>query len=101
MFKTRKTTANAAQLLPDRSLWFGLACAWLGGVCVGVSLCYPRLHAPPACVASGLPLAGGIIGAGGEITWPAPTRPGDILHVESEVMEVGPSRSRPERSRGR
>lgn len=48
-------------------------------------------------VETGLPLAGGIIGAGGEITWPAPTRPGDILHVESEVMEVVPSRSRPER----
>jgi acyl dehydratase len=48
-------------------------------------------------VESGLPLANGIIGAGGEINWPAPTRPGDILHVESEVMEVVPSRSRPDR----
>jgi acyl dehydratase len=48
-------------------------------------------------VESGLPLANGIIGAGGEINWPTPTRPGDILHVESEVMEVVPSRSRPDR----
>ncbi|CAH1666313.1 MaoC family dehydratase [Hyphomicrobiales bacterium] len=48
-------------------------------------------------VESGLPLANGIIGAGGEIQWPAPTRPGDILHVESEVIDVVPSRSRPER----
>jgi len=48
-------------------------------------------------VESGLPLANGIIGAGGEISWPAPTRPGDVLHVESEVMEVVPSRSRPDR----
>ena len=48
-------------------------------------------------VESGLPLANGIIGAGGEIQWPAPTRPGDILHVESEVKEVVPSRSRPDR----
>lgn len=48
-------------------------------------------------VESGLPLANGIIGAGGEINWPNPTRPGDILHVESEVMDVAPSRSRPER----
>lgn len=48
-------------------------------------------------VESGLPLANGIIGAGGEIAWPAPTRPGDILHVASEVMEVVPSRSRPDR----
>jgi len=48
-------------------------------------------------VESGLPLAGGIIGAGGELTWPRPTRPDDILHVESTVLEVTPSRSRPER----
>lgn len=45
----------------------------------------------------GLPVAGGIIGAGGEIAWPTPTRPGDILHVESEVVSVTPSRSRPDR----
>jgi acyl dehydratase len=48
-------------------------------------------------VESGLPLAGGIIGAGGQLNWPRPTRPGDILHVESTVLEVTPSRSRPER----
>ncbi|MDR6856714.1 MaoC family dehydratase [Variovorax guangxiensis] len=46
---------------------------------------------------SGLPLAEGVIGSGGEIQWPRPTRPGDVLHVESEVLEVTPSRSRPER----
>ena len=27
----------------------------------------------------GLPIAGGLIGAGGEIAWPRPTRPGDVL----------------------
>ena len=48
-------------------------------------------------VESGLPLAGGIIGAGGEISWPKPTRPGDTLQVVSEIEEVTPSRSRPER----
>jgi acyl dehydratase len=48
-------------------------------------------------VQSGAPIAGGIIGSGGELTWPRPTRPGDILHVESEILEVTPSRSRPER----
>jgi acyl dehydratase len=48
-------------------------------------------------VESGLPVAGGLIGAGGEITWPKPTRPGDTLHVEGEVIEVKPSRSRPDR----
>ena len=45
----------------------------------------------------GLPIAGGLIGAGGEISWPAPTRPGAVLHVEAEVLEVRPSRSRPDR----
>lgn len=48
-------------------------------------------------VTSGLPLAGGIIGAGGELSWPRPTRPGDRLHVVSEVTEITPSRSRPDR----
>jgi acyl dehydratase len=48
-------------------------------------------------VESGPPLAGGIIGAGGEVNWPAPTRPGDVLHVESEVVEITPSRSRADR----
>jgi acyl dehydratase len=48
-------------------------------------------------VESGLPLAGGILGAGGEINWPKPTRPGDILQVVSEIEEITPSRSRPDR----
>jgi len=48
-------------------------------------------------VDSGLPLAGGILGAGAEIAWPQPTRPGDTLQVESEVLEITPSRSRPDR----
>ena len=48
-------------------------------------------------VQSGIPLANGIIGSGGQISWPQPTRPGDVLRVESEVMEITPSRSRPDR----
>lgn len=48
-------------------------------------------------VTSGPRLAGGLIGASGEVKWPQPTRPGDTLHVESEVLAVRPSRSRPER----
>ena len=39
------------------------------------------------------PLA--IIGLGGEISWPRPTRAGDVLRVESEVVEILPSRSKP------
>jgi acyl dehydratase len=50
-------------------------------------------------VQSGLPLAGGIIGSGGEVSWPKPTRPGDTLTVFSEIAEVTPSRSRPDRGR--
>ena len=48
-------------------------------------------------VKSGMSIAGGLIGAGGEISWPRPTRPDDVLVVESEVLAVTPSRSRPER----
>lgn len=48
-------------------------------------------------VEGAIPMAGGIIGAGAEIRWPAPTRPGDVLQVHSEVIEVTPSRSRPDR----
>lgn len=41
--------------------------------------------------------AGGIVGAGiDELRWPRPVRPGDELRVESEVLEVRPSKSRPE-----
>ncbi len=46
-------------------------------------------------VTGGLPLANGVIGAGGEIAWPNPTRPGDTLRVESEIIEITPSRSKP------
>lgn len=48
-------------------------------------------------VSGGPRLANGIVGAGGEIEWKVPTRPGDVLHVESEVIELTPSRSRPDR----
>jgi len=48
-------------------------------------------------VQGGLPLAGGFIGAGGEINWPTPTRPGDVLQVHSEILEIRPSRSKPDR----
>lgn len=48
-------------------------------------------------VGSGPPLAAGILGVGGELTWKTPMRPGDTLQVHSEVVELTPSRSRPER----
>lgn len=48
-------------------------------------------------IVQSMPLAQGIIGAGGEIAWPRPTRPGDILRVSCTVLSVTPSRSRPDR----
>jgi acyl dehydratase len=48
-------------------------------------------------VDSNLKIAGGSIGAGAEeLRWPRPVRPGDILHAQSEVLEVRPSKSRPD-----
>jgi acyl dehydratase len=47
-------------------------------------------------VQGGVPIARGLIGLGAELSWPRPTRPGDVLRVESEVVEVSPSRSRPD-----
>lgn len=44
-----------------------------------------------------LPLAGGMIGGSGEVAWPRPTRPGDTLHVECKVLDIVPSRSKPDR----
>ncbi len=45
----------------------------------------------------GTPTAGGVVGAGAEVSWPQPTRPGDTLHVESEIVDIRPTRSRPDR----
>ena len=48
-------------------------------------------------VDSDLKIAGGLIGAGAEeLRWPRPVRPGDTLHIVSEVLEVRPSKSCPE-----
>ena len=46
----------------------------------------------------GAPIATGIIGVGGEVAWPHPVRAGDQLSVESEVVDITPSRSRPDRA---
>jgi acyl dehydratase len=47
------------------------------------------------CVTSSFRPAGGIVGGGGELTWVKPVRPGDSLHVEVEIVQTRPSRSRP------
>ncbi len=56
---------------------------------------YTAAVAMKLLIASELRLAGGLIGLGGEIFWPQPTRPGDTLHVVAEILEIVPSRSKP------
>lgn len=48
-------------------------------------------------IVEAMPMGWGVIGTGGEISWPRPTRPGDRLRVECEVLEITLSRSRPDR----
>jgi acyl dehydratase len=45
--------------------------------------------------AGGMPIATGVIGVGGEIEWPRPVRAGDELRVETEVLAIKLSRSKP------
>ena len=45
-----------------------------------------------------LRVVGGLIGLGiEELSWPRPVRPGDVLRVESEVLGLRPSQSKPDR----
>jgi acyl dehydratase len=71
----------------DASFFHGLAASGWHTASVTMSL----------LVKSGMTIAGGLIGAGCELSWPRPTRPGDVLVVESEVLAVTPSRSKPDR----
>jgi acyl dehydratase len=47
------------------------------------------------CVTGEFRPAGGILGAGGELNWLKPVRPGDELRIEVEILELRSSRSRP------
>ena len=76
--------ANAAQA----SVFKGLAASGWHTAAIAMRL----------LVSGGLPLANGIIGLGGDITWPRPTRPGDIVRVESEIVDITPSRSKPKQA---
>lgn len=49
-------------------------------------------------IVESVPFARGIIGAGGELSWLRPTRPDDILHVRSKIVDIIPSRSKPDRA---
>ncbi len=71
----------------DASVFHGLAASGWHTAAVAMRL----------LVAGGLPFATGIVGLGGEISWPKPTRPGDTLHVKTEIIEIAPSRSKPDR----
>ena len=71
----------------DASVFHGLAASGWHTAAVAMRL----------LVAGGLPFAPGIVGLGGEISWPKPTRPGDTLHVKTEIIEIAPSRSKPDR----
>ncbi len=44
-----------------------------------------------------LPIIGGLIGAGCEVNWPKPNRENDILRLETEVIAIKPSKSKPDR----
>ena len=42
-----------------------------------------------------VPLADGLVGAELQLAWPKPTRPGMTLRVLSEIVDIKPSRSKP------
>jgi acyl dehydratase len=48
-------------------------------------------------IVQSVPLEGGVIGSGGELSWPRPTKAGDSLRVVTEVLSIAPSRSKPDR----
>jgi acyl dehydratase len=49
-------------------------------------------------VTGALRLAGGSVGLSvDELQWPRPVRPGDTLRLQTEIVEVRPSRSKPDR----
>lgn len=48
-------------------------------------------------LAETLPVKGGGMGAGVEVTWPRPVVVGDVLRMESEILEARESKSRPDK----
>lgn len=68
------------------SVFAGLAASGWHTAALTMSLLVPSEFQP----------ADGIVGFGGELSWLKPVRPGDELRVESEILELRPSRSRPD-----
>ena len=74
--------ANAA----ERSIFRGLAASGWHTAAITINLIVHGDFRP----------AGGVIGLGlEEMQWPRPVRPGDELHVETEILQVRPSASKP------
>jgi acyl dehydratase len=71
----------------DASFFGGLAASGWHTASLGMRL----------LVTGGPRLAGGYIGAGGELSWTRPVYAGDLLTLHGEIVEVKPSRSRPDR----
>jgi len=42
-------------------------------------------------------IAGGLVGLGGDLAWPRPAYPGDTLRVETEILAIRVSESKPDR----
>ncbi|MGH1463033.1 MAG: MaoC family dehydratase [Neptuniibacter sp.] len=71
----------------DNSLFRGLAASGWHTAAITMRL----------LVEGGAPFAGGLIGAGVEITWPQPTRPGDTLRIVSTVINIKLSSTKDDR----
>jgi acyl dehydratase len=71
----------------DASFFGGLAASGWHTASLGMRL----------LVTGGPKLAGGYIGAGGELSWTQPVYAGDSLTLHGEIIEVKASRSRPDR----
>jgi acyl dehydratase len=39
----------------------------------------------------------GVVGGGGDLQWVRPVRPGDTLRLSAEVLDIAPSKSKPDR----
>jgi acyl dehydratase len=74
------------EVAAEHSVFHGLSASGWHTAAVGMRL-----------MATGnMKFAGGLIGFGGEFSWPRPTRPGDVLTLESEILDITISRSKPQ-----
>jgi len=69
----------------DRSLFKGLAASGWHTAALTMRM-----------LVEAMPLADGLVGAELQLAWPKPTRPGMTLQVFSEIVDIKPSRSKPD-----